>query len=58
MQKTIWCVVQVLRYAWLQRLSAARYLLVSVVFMVNVKQTREILADLQHDLVLVAVLAA
>lgn len=55
-QRFTWSVVQVLRHAWLNiyPLLAA---LVGVVFMVYVKQTREILGDLQHDLILVAVLA-
>jgi hypothetical protein len=55
-QKFTWSVVQVLRHAWLNiyPLLAA---VVGVVFIVYVKQTREILADLQQDLIFLTVLA-
>jgi hypothetical protein len=54
-QKFMWCVVQVLRHAWLN-IYPLLGVVVGVVFIVYVKQTREILADLQQDLIFVGVL--
>jgi hypothetical protein len=55
-QRFTWCVVQVLRHAWLN-IYPLLALLVGVVFIFYVKQTREILADLQQDLIFLTVLA-
>jgi hypothetical protein len=55
-QRFTWSVVQVLRHAWLN-IYPLLALLVGVVFIVSVKQTREILADLQQDLIFLGVLA-
>jgi hypothetical protein len=55
-QRFMWCVVQVLRHAWLN-IYPLLAVLVGVVFIVYVKQTREILADLQQDLIFLGVLA-
>jgi hypothetical protein len=54
-QRFMWCVVQVLRHAWLN-IYPLLAVVVGVVFVVCVKQTREILGDLQQDLILVSVL--
>ena len=56
LQKLLWCVVQVARHAWLN-VYPLLALLVGVVFIVLVKQTREILGNLQHELPFLGVLA-
>ena len=56
-QQGIWFGVEILRYAWLN-IYPLLALLVGVVFIFYVKQTREILADLQQQRLTAAVLAA
>ena len=56
-QQGIWFGVEILRYAWLN-IYPLLALLVGVVFVFYVKQTREILADLQQQRLTAAVLAA
>jgi hypothetical protein len=55
-QRFMWCVVQVLRHAWFN-IYPLLAVAVGVAFIVCVKQTREILADLQQDLIFLNVLA-
>ena len=55
-QKLLWCLVQVLRHAWLN-IYPLLALLVGVVFVFYVKQTREILAGLERDLIFLGVAA-
>ena len=56
-QQGIWFGVEILRYAWLN-IYPLLALLVGVVFVFYVKQTREILTDLQQQRLTAAVLAA
>jgi hypothetical protein len=56
-QRLLWCAVQVLRHAWLN-IFPLLALLVGVVFICAIKQTREILANLQMDVLFTVVLAA
>jgi hypothetical protein len=56
-QRLIWCGVQVLRHAWLN-VYAILALVAGVVFIFNVKQTRELLANLEYDWLFLGVLAA
>ena len=56
-QQGIWFGVEILRYAWLN-IYPLLALLVGVVFVFYVKQTREILVDLQQQRLTAAVLAA
>jgi len=56
-QKILWCAVQALRHAWLN-VYPLLALVVGVAFIVFVKQTREILANLEQEWLFVGVLAA
>jgi len=56
-QTLVWSVVQVLRHAWLN-VYPLLALVVGVAFIVFVKQTREILANLEQEWLFVGVLAA
>jgi hypothetical protein len=55
-QKSMWCGVQALRHAWLN-IYPLLALVVGVVFVVYVKQTREILAGMQQHWLVLGVLA-
>ncbi|HSA90639.1 MAG TPA: hypothetical protein VLF42_12150 [Burkholderiales bacterium] len=56
-QRMLWCLVQVLRHAWLN-VYPLLALVAGVVFIAAVEQTREILANLEQELLFLAVLAA